>query len=149
MCFTRIKQRSVAAFRMISRISNLALCWYLPPYVEKMCACVTNSFCLLKAQYNQIQCLKMVQLKIWSPSTEVEILSVIESRFTSGVVQAKVFIFKINLLFSGFQCFRKPSRDLCVLIVKVALKKRIEIIQGRQLRNTANLLSLPPGRRLF
>lgn len=88
-------------------------------------------------------------MKIWSPSTEVEILSVIESRFTSGVVQAKVFIFKINLLFSGFQCFRKPSRDLCVLIVKVALKKRIEIIQRRQLRNIANLLSLPPGRRLF
>lgn len=57
----------------------------------------------------------------------MEILSVIESRFTSGVVQAKVFIFKINLLFSGFRCFREPSRDLCVLIDKVALKKGLKI----------------------
>ena len=50
----------------------------------------------------------------------MEILSVIESRFTSGVVQAEVFIFKINLLFSGFKSSGEPSRDLFVLIVKVA-----------------------------
>lgn len=57
----------------------------------------------------------------------MEILSVIESRFTSGVGQAKVFIFKISLLFSGFKCFREPSRDFCVLIVKVVLKKGLKI----------------------
>lgn len=56
----------------------------------------------------------------------MEILSVIESRFQSGLVQAKVFIFKINLLFSAFKCLGEPSRDLCVLIIKVALQKGLE-----------------------
>ena len=59
----------------------------------------------------------------------MEILSVIESRFTSGVVQAKVFLFKINLLFSGFKCFRASCRDLSVLIVKVVLKKGLKICE--------------------
>lgn len=45
----------------------------------------------------------------------------------SGVVQAKVFVFKINLLFSGLKCFREPSRDLCVLIVKVVLKNGLKL----------------------
>lgn len=60
----------------------------------------------------------------------MEILSVIESRFTSGVGQAKVFIFKINLLFSGLKCCREPSRDLYVLIVKVVLKKEMRVSRG-------------------
>lgn len=63
----------------------------------------------------------------------MEILSVIESRFTSGVVHAKVFIFKINLLFSGLKCCREPSGDLCVLIVKVVLKKGMKVSGGGML----------------
>lgn len=53
----------------------------------------------------------------------MEILSVIESRFTSGVVQAKVFIFKINLLLPSFKYFSEPSRDLCLLIARVDFKE--------------------------
>lgn len=34
----------------------------------------------------------------------------------SGVVQAKVLIFKTNLLFPSFKYFSEPVRNLCLLI---------------------------------
>lgn len=66
----------------------------------------------------------------------MEILSVIESRFTSGVVQAKVFIFKINLLFPSFKYFSEPSRDLCLLIARVDFKEGLGGGGGNQKQTT-------------
>lgn len=70
----------------------------------------------------------------------MEILSVIESRFTSGVVQAKVFIFKINLLFPSFKCFTEPSGDLCLLIARVDFKEGLGKKSLRKVCQQLNLL---------
>lgn len=71
----------------------------------------------------------------------MEILSVIESRFTSGVVQAKVLIFKIILLFPSFKCFSEPSRDLCLQIARVDFKEGLRG-QKQKLRKVCQQLNL-------